>query len=310
MSILSPVTGFLRDLLTQRKSTNRRIKSFEDNVEKEISSLEEIIVLDNEKLEILRGISDLWNNDWKKAENFVKKTMPSLIRKQIGLIDVEIKAFKQIGSIINLLLKGVEEEKQSLIQSHLHKQWTNQEREILKLNLKEEGEIRGLLHNCNKNIVIYLTKLKERFEKQLELFEQDNSWHLIRESALLINRIKDDNQSIQNLVNLLNEELRKIKLLMAERNLEYSSIYFKQGLSYKATPKEWREMQYGGDSERALEHKLVKGGLIMVHMTNFFPWNGVIKTPNTVGLARGTLHFTINGPVTQVLGMFNISAWY
>jgi len=155
------------------------------------------------KIQILQGIIQLWHKNWKKAERFLKVTLPRLIERQIALIKDDQELASKNTFKMSEILENVERN-DTLIRSHLNQLDFNQKlyAQMVLASQKLETEERELKRELEANAdPSNVNSLRARLNTLYQLLLGFKSylintkvWMIVRKKGVLFQRVQQEQE--------------------------------------------------------------------------------------------------------------------
>ena len=159
---------------------DKLILRLKEDFREKIKNFQHFKELQSKKVDIIRKIVKIWNENLELAEKLIKNDTPILIKNQLNFIDLDIKYIDEEDFILNYL-KQIEERKNTILGHYITqiipKEYIENKKLIYELGelLKENSTI--LKRDC-------FTALKENLKEQLKFLERSNSWAAINQNQM------------------------------------------------------------------------------------------------------------------------------
>lgn len=234
MPILNPFK--LRSSIRKSKELGIHDKflEIEGELKKDIKSVNDMIQIQEKKIHIISNIEEVWNAHYKRANNFVNKTLPALITKQQHYISELIKDCETRDSFFMFLERIVEQTPGKKVPEAWSSTISSNDYEYRKrvhnLLNTHETEIMKELHLFREELLVVLKKLQRLFLSELKILKSNKEWYIIHPYKNEFDSIQESEKGLLNEVSL---ELSKVDEHMYNvadrvRGLIKSMDYFKE----------------------------------------------------------------------------------
>ena len=241
----------------KKKKLNKLILRLKDDFNEEIRDFGHFKELQVKKIDIIKKIMVVWNNKPEKAEGLVKKDIPSLIRKQLGFIGIDIGYVAEEDFILEYIIK-IEERRntllgyyitQSINLENLEAIRNQSKRNIDKINQAVSKNSANLKEQC-------LTKLKENLNKQLHFLEGD-SWSAINQNQEFLEYLNNEQALTQRVEDVIREIIGEVREIIGfeSRQTAISRRQFSKRLSYAGAGLLWA---FASSGKTAQAEKLIE----------------------------------------------------
>ncbi|MFC1690979.1 hypothetical protein ACFL0W_02250 [Nanoarchaeota archaeon] len=282
---------FIQDVLKENPpEVSKKLNSLKDYLKQNKTLLNNFLYLSKLKVDILEKIADMNFNKRK----FLKKQLIKASNKQIKIINSEIALLEKENPLLNFL-NGVFN-KESFLGAGITERF-KKDLELI-VQIKKTKALTEQIHALDQEIRTTVPQLKEVLEKQKEVLPKFNIFY----------KEKEDYDEINEILNKENELSQKLFQLIVS---EFSSILMEYSLIFS----------YYAGSKSSLKYPGTIEGLLLVHLTNQFPYKGVIRsslslhenvfTDETHGIfpTFSTIHFTLNHVVKDVDAVGESHSW-
>lgn len=222
-----------------------------------------------------------------------------MINQQIQIINMELEITNGSINLFGIMLSEIHSQKiNSQTSRTLNTVFNPKEKEILAWLTPREGSLLNVERDIKTNIQTNLIKLKWLLEEQYNFFKEYNFVEIISRRPILIENSDEVISNLSSFKKTLQQEINKLKMIFGEWFLQYSLE--NKGLKIPLF-NQTRDVN-GKDIEI-----LNEGGIVLVHITSYFPAKGIIRSrlrsttsKDAYYGVRDTIHFCINGTVSDI----------
>lgn len=216
------------------------------------------------------------------------------ISGQLSVLDQMKQASSSTEEMMSSLAQAENQEEGLLLKFFRSNSWMTEDSRELMHELKLQKDIESRMDPMREKIARFL----EDLIKDLDAQERLASRKLSRKELDKLNSlIKKERKTTLSINGIIAKEIADLKKYFSLQSLSYA-------LETRINPVIGDFPGYHEPKEIPFEH------FVFVHMTNFFPKKGVIKTRSYSDYSpRNSLHFTLNGPVEGVLAGIKSHSW-
>ncbi len=218
-----------RENKIRRLSLNEKILRLKQDFITEIRDFEHFKQLQLKKIEILREIKEIWNKQWKEAEELVKKNIPELINKQLEFVNLDIEYINEENFILNYLLEIETRERAIIINCFIQ---NIQQGYIETYKTLADILTPALTETLRENSIVLkdnFLKLQKNLRNQINFFGMTTYWEAINQNDKFLDYLKDEELLTQIIQNTINDIIKKfndvIKLELERRSKEQEEYY-------------------------------------------------------------------------------------
>ena len=271
--------------MLQPKQVKERIGQIQGLVKEEKQDFEQFSKYQRKKITLLRKYKRRFD-----SQEFLD-AFREMVNSQLQIISAMRRDMANVGKLISILSSSEREVEGVLLGFFRERGWETRDAEELLHELKYEHGFEEEIEKVRKAAIEVVGEIEKGLGEQKAQLEgiKPKGFRTVAEGLLKLS--SEEREKTKVLRKLVKEGVKELK--------KYFSL---QSLSYT------HETKLVPEIERIWETGLTPENLVFVHMTNYFPSNGVMRTRISSDYApRNSLHFTTNAPVGDVGGIVNAS---